>query len=140
MSKNNDGSILLHQPHLINDIIRDLRLEDEGVTTKDIPMASSKLLSYHQESPVFDGHFDYRSTIGKMLCLEKGARPDIACATHQCARFTSDPRKEQGEALKWLGRHSKGTRDKGTIMRPDSSRGLEVCVDASFTGDFVDVP
>ena len=73
---------MLHQPHLVDEILEDLRLNNEKVSTKDIPMASSKLLSYHVDSTQFDGHFDYRSVIGKLLYLEKGTRPDIAYATH----------------------------------------------------------
>ena len=136
ITRNEDGSILLHQPHLVDKILEDLRLNDERVSTKDIPMASSRLLSYHVNSTPFDGHFNYRSVIGKMLYLEKGTRPDIAYATHQCARFSSDPKKEHGEAVKWLGRYLKGTRDGGLLLRPDKTKGLEVYVDASFAGDW----
>lgn len=35
-----------------------------------------------------------------------------------------------------LGRHLKGTQDKGIPLRPDQSRGLEVYVDARFAGDW----
>lgn len=136
ITRNEDGSILLHQPHLVDKILEDLRLNDERVSTKDIPMASSRLLSYHVNSTPFDGHFDYRSVIGNMLYLEKGTRPDIAYATHQCARFSSDPKKEHGKAVKWLGRYLKGTRDRGLLLRPDKTKGLEVYVDASFAGDW----
>jgi len=55
---------------------------------------------------------------------------------HQCARFSSCPKKEHGEAIKWLGRYLKGTRNKGTILRPDKSRQLEVFVDADFAGNW----
>ena len=38
--------------------------------------------------------------------------------------------------MRWLGRYLKGTRDKGTIMRPLPKKDLEVFVDASFCGDW----
>ena len=69
ITRKEDGSIHMHQPHLIDDIIKDLRLDNERVKVKDIPMASSRLLSYHSDSPSFDNHFDYRSLIGKLLYL-----------------------------------------------------------------------
>jgi len=56
---------------------------------------------------------------------------------HQCARFSSDTRKEHGGALKWLGRYLKGTRDKGTIIRPNRKQELEVYVDVNFAGDWL---
>ena len=43
---------------------------------------------------------------------------------------------EHGEAVRWLGSYLKGTRDKGTIMKPSPTLELEVCVDASFCGDW----
>ena len=40
---------------------------------------------------------------------------------------------KHGQAVRWLGWYLSGTRDKGTILKPDKSRGLEVFVDAEFT-------
>jgi hypothetical protein len=39
-------------------------------------------------------------------------------------------------AVQGLGRYLKGTRDKGTIMKPVPDKELEVYVDASFCGDW----
>ena len=115
IDRRDDGSIHLTQPHLIDQILTDLRLNDDSVKVKTTPMSSSKLLSRHTESPSFDNSFHYRSIIGKLNYLEKASRPDLAYACHQCARFSSDPKKEHGDAVRWLGRYLKGTRDKGTI-------------------------
>ena len=106
------------------------------VHAKRTPAASSKLLSRHSDSADFDGSFNYRSVIGKLNYLEKGSRSDIAYITHQCARFSSCPKKEHGEAVKWLDRYLKGTRDKGTILRPQKGHDLEVFVDADFAGNW----
>jgi len=99
-----DDTYHLSQPHLIEQILRDLNLDGENVQTKETPSPLSGVLGAHKSSPEFDGHFHYRSVIGKLNYLEKCSRPDIAYATHQCARFSSDPRKEHGEAVNWLGR------------------------------------
>ena len=82
-----DGTIHLTQPRLIQSILEDLGLDGPNVATKDIPMTSSRLLSRHPDSPNFDGHFDCHRVIGKLLFLGKSSRPDLECATHQCARF-----------------------------------------------------
>ena len=77
-----------------------------------------KLLSRHPECPDFDQSFNYRRVIGKLLFLEKSTRPDLSYAVHQCARFSHDPKQVHGEAVKRIGRHLKGTLDKGLIMKP----------------------
>jgi hypothetical protein len=74
--------------------------------------------------------------IGKLNYLEKASRPDISYDTHQCARFTADPRIEHGQAVRWLGRYLIGTRDKGMILRPEIGKGIEVHVDADFYGNW----
>jgi hypothetical protein len=131
-----DGSINLTQPHLIDQILDDLRLNDDNVAEKTIPATSSKLLSRHSYSDPFDNSFNYRSVIGKLNYLEKSTRSDIAYITHQLARFSADPKKEHGQALRWLGRYLKATRTKGTILRIDESKDMEVYVDADFSGNW----
>ena len=49
-----DGSINLNQHHFIDQIIKDLRLEYEQVTTKPSPASSSVLLLHHAESEAHD--------------------------------------------------------------------------------------
>ena len=72
--------------------------------------------------------------VGKLNFLEQSTRGDISYATHMCARFCSAPKFQHGEAVKWLGRYLKGTADKGLIMRPDLSKGMEVHPDADYAG------
>ena len=137
IDRKEDGSIHLTQPHLIDQILQDLGMTRQNVKEKEIPAASSRLLSRHTDSEDFDKSFNYRSVIGKLNYLEKGSRSDIAYITHQCARFSIDPKKEHGDAIRWLARYLKATRDKGTILRPDDLRKqLEVYVDADFAGNW----
>jgi hypothetical protein len=100
-----DGTIHLTQPHLIDQILTDLRLDQDQVKVKTMPASSSRLLSRHSDSEPFDNSFNYRSVIGKLNYLERGSRIDIAYITHQCAQFSTDAKKEHGDALRWLGRY-----------------------------------
>ena len=136
INKQEDGTIHMAQPHLIDQILKDLRMDDEKTKPKETPAASSKLLSRHSDSKEFDGSFNYRSIIGKLNYLEKATRSDIAYITHQCARFTTCPKTEHADAVRWVAKYLKGTRDKGTYLRPDIKRGLEVHVDADFAGNW----
>ena len=69
-----------------------------------------------------------------MNYLEKATRPDISFATHQCARFVADPKKSHARAVRWLGHYLLHSRGKGIRFKADTTRGLEVFVDASFAG------
>jgi hypothetical protein len=88
----NDQSYHLSQPQLIDQIIHDLHLDQDNVTAKPTPAVATTILGAHQHTPAFDNHFHYRSVIGKLNHLERGFRPDISYAVHQCARFASNPR------------------------------------------------
>jgi hypothetical protein len=132
-----DGTIHLTQPLLINSILHELQLDKPNTKIKTTPAASTKILSALPDSEPFDGHFHYRRIIGKLNYLEKSTRPDISYAVHQCARFSSDPKQEHGEAIKWLCRYLAGTKDKGLILRPDKTASFQVFVDADFAGNWV---
>jgi hypothetical protein len=132
-----DGTIHLTQPQLINSILKELQLDKPGTKIKRTPAASSKILSAFPNSTPFDGHFHYRRIIGKLNYLEKSTRPDISYAVHQCARFSSDPKKEHGDAIKWLCRYLCATKDKGLILRPDNTASFQVYVDSDFAGNWV---
>jgi hypothetical protein len=131
-----NGEVHLTQPHLIDQILQDLKMDDAELKGKSTPAAASRLLSRHSKSDPFDESFNYRSVVGKLNYLEKGSRSDIAYITHQCARFSTCPKKEHAAAIRWLARYLKETRDKGTILRPQKGRGLEVHVDADFAGNW----
>jgi hypothetical protein len=132
IERKTDGTIHMTQPHLIEQILQDLRMMGGSVKSRSTPPASSKVFTQHTESPEFDESFNYHSVIGKLNYLEKATWSDISSAVHQCARFVSNPKKEHGEAVRWLVRYLKGTKDKGTILKPMVEQDLEVYVDASF--------
>ena len=59
IEKKKDGTIHLTQPHLIDQILNDLRLDNDRVTTKTTPASSSVLLSRHSTSQPHDDSFNY---------------------------------------------------------------------------------
>ena len=130
------GAIHLTQPHLIDLILQDLCLKKGESKCKDTPMRSSTILNKSKDSPEFDRSFNYRSVIGKMNYLEKVSRSELAYAIHQCARYSTDPRKEHGDDVRWIGRYLLGTPREGLILRPDLTRSFEVFVDSEFCGNW----
>jgi len=118
------------QSLLIDKIVSDLRLTQDNINIKAIPMASSRILVSHNKSDAFDDSFNYRSLVGTLTYLGRGIRPDIAYASH------SKPKSEHGSALRWIGQYLKGTSKLGMIYNPDFQKRLEVHVDADFVGNW----
>jgi hypothetical protein len=135
IDRRDDGTIHLTQPHLIDTILKEMRLHSDNVTVKTTPAAVSTILKRESRSEKFDGHFNYRSIIGKLNFLEKSTRPDISQAVHQAARFAADPKQSHGKAVEWLCRYLAGTRDKGIIFNP-KDESFNVYADADFAGNW----
>jgi hypothetical protein len=72
--------------------------------------------------------------VGKLNYLAQTTRPDIMYATHQIAKYSSDPRTSHGESVVYLICYLKKTRDLGLHFRPDPSKGFECYCNADFSG------
>jgi hypothetical protein len=66
--------------------------------------------------------------------LTGSVRPDIAMVVHQCAQFSTNPMRSHEQAVMRIGRYLLSTHEKGMIYKPDSTKGVEVYVDADFAG------
>ena len=135
-----DGKMEWTQPTLIHSILRDLKLEGEGLKNqpkvRTIPASRTVVLTDHQGSPSHNPkEYDYRQVVGKLLYLEKSTRPDISCAVHQCARHCSDPKMQHTIAVKRIGRYLLATKDRGLIMKPNQE-GMECWVDAAHATEW----
>ena len=59
IEREDDGSIYLSQPHLIDQILSDLRLTDDNVKVKDTPVKLSQILMAGLNTKDFDKSFNY---------------------------------------------------------------------------------
>jgi hypothetical protein len=84
--------------------------------------------------PAFDLNFNYRSVVGKLNYLAQTARANIMYATHQTAKYSSDPRTSHGETVLYLIHYLKKTRDLGLLFKPDPNKDFECYCDADFSG------
>ncbi len=66
--------------------------------------------------------------------LTGSVRPDIAMATHQCACLSVNPMCFYEQAIIQNGRYFLLKKEKGMIYKPDSTKGIEVFVDADLAG------
>jgi hypothetical protein len=55
-------------------------------------------------------------------------------ATHQTAKYSSDPRTSHGEAVLYLICYLKKTCDFGLLFKPDPNKDFEYYCDADFSG------
>jgi hypothetical protein len=76
----------------------------------------------------------YASIIGMLMYLAANTRPDIAYAVHQADRHAHYRRASNALAVKRILRYLQGTKDSGTIFRPDNSMKVDCYVDADFAG------
>jgi hypothetical protein len=68
------------------------------------------------------------------MYLTGSVRPDISMAVHHCARFSVFPMHLHEQAIMRIGWYLSSTCKKGMTYKPDSSKGLEVYVNADFAG------
>jgi hypothetical protein len=136
ISRPDPDTIELTQPHLIQQILDDVGMKSNS-KTKDKAAPSSTILRRDLSGDPFIEKWDCRSVVGKLNFLEKSTRPEIACAVHQCARFSSNPKQSHANAVKCLCRHLMATKDKGLILKADTSKSFEVHVDCDFAGNWV---
>ncbi len=59
-------------------------------------------------------------------------------AVQQCARFCNNPQREHEEAVKRICRYLLKVKDRGLIMKPDRTCGLECFVDTDWAGSWQD--
>ena len=116
----------LYQHLLIDRVIQALNfyLKTTKSDTNNTP-SGYPLLKKDENVPARKESWKYRGIIGMHGYLQGTTRPDIAMATHQCARFNNNPHLSHERSVKRIGRYLLDTRDKGMIYRPDITQGLE---------------
>ncbi len=129
---NPDGHLELIQPGLIQKIISLCGLETESNAHKT---PATSILHADLDGPDREQQWNYRTIIGMLTYLSTSTRPDIAFAVHQCARFSTHPKRLHELAVRRIVRYLKGTSSKGYILRPSSTHhNLDCYVDADFAG------
>ena len=121
-----DGRVLLSQPHLIEQIIQDVKLPI-AQRNRTTPATVTRILQRDEDGESFDNRFNYRSVIGKLNYLEKGTRPAIAYAVHQVARFSLDPKQSHAQAVD----EQQKTKASFSIR---TKKSFEVFADADYSG------
>ena len=108
----------------------------EKVKLHDTPASLECILDNDPNGKPRLQSWNYRSAVGCLSYIQAIIRPDITMATQQCARFCNKPSQEHEEAVKRICRYLLKTKEKGLVLRPDKSKGLECFVDADWAGSW----
>ena len=127
-----DGKLKLTQPNLIKSIIKDVNFA-LNTKPKDTPAQTTKILGPDTRGQDHSAEWNYRAVIGKLNYLEKSTRGEISYAVHQCARFSSNPKKSHSDAVHRIVRYLVGTQNEGVLLDPKEPM-FEVWCDADFCG------
>jgi hypothetical protein len=131
IKRTSDGFLELTQTGLIQKIISACGLQDQSA---EHTTPATTILTSDLHGPAREHSWNYRSLIGMLNYLASSTRPDIAFAVHQCARFTTAPRRIHELAIRQIVRYLKATSSQGYILKPSSSHNLDCYVDADFAG------
>jgi hypothetical protein len=126
-------TIELTQPFLIEQITSFIGIAD-GKTNKKLTAFGKPFLNKDLSGVPRKYNWEYRGAIGMFTYLTGSVYPDITMATHQCARFSINPMRSHKQAAMRIGHYLLLTKEKGMIYKPDSSKGIEVYIDADFSG------
>ena len=137
--KLDNGSFLLSQPGLIEKIVEATGMEK--CNPNKTPALPGTTLAKDPDGPPMSETWSYRSVVGMLLYLSTNTRIDIVFAVSQVARFTQDPKQIHAKAVKHLVRYLAGTKDKGTIFKPNGSMlALTAYSDADYAGLYKSFP
>ena len=127
-----DGRMEMRQPYLVERCLKAMEVVD-GMKTKRVP-ATKPLLHKDVDGVERKHNCHYRQVIGMLNYLQGSTGPYISMATHQCARFSNDPRALHERGVRHIGKYLLATKERGLVFKPDSTKGIECFVDADFAG------
>ena len=86
------------------------------------------------ESKVMDS-VTYASVVGSLMYDMVGSRPDLAFAVGLVSRFVSKPSREHWEAVKWILRYLKGSKDVCLTFTKSENFEVEGFCDSDYSTD-----
>lgn len=133
------GKLWLSQKKYISKVLEKFNIQNaKPVST---PLAGHFSLSASQ-CPSTDDEIDemskipYANAVGCLMYAMVCTRPDIAQAVGVVSKYMANPGKEHWNAVKWILRYLKGTKDLGILFeRKHESESVVGYVDSDFAGD-----
>jgi hypothetical protein len=133
VTQNADGTITLRQPGLIDKVIKlcSLKHEPKYLTPADkILQESDGIDAPHQHQ------WSHLQAIVLLNYIAATSCPDINFAVHQCAQFSTNPKRHHEIAVQHIIQYLKGAKDKGYILRQSDTTPIDCYADADFAGSW----
>jgi hypothetical protein len=87
------------------------------------------------ESSELGTNVSFRETIGSLMYLMVGTRPDIACTVSRMAKYVESPTVLQWKAVKHIMRYTKHTSDYGLEFGGSGNVDFRYFCDSDWGGD-----
>ena len=129
------GNFEIKQPHLIGRVLKSVGIDPSDTNSRDT-LASLPLLHKDLEGFARKLGWNYHSLIGIMNYLSGSTRPDVSMAVRQATRYSNCPMLAREKAVMRISRYLIANRDRRIVFKPDVKKGLELYVDADFTGNW----
>ncbi|KAE8666201.1 Retrovirus-related Pol polyprotein from transposon TNT 1-94 [Hibiscus syriacus] len=128
------GTLMLSQAEYINKVLSRFNMQDAKLvsTPLGVHFRLSKEQSPKKEEEL--AHMvkvSYASTIGSLMYAMVCTRPDIAHAVGAVSRYMNNPGKVHWEAVKWILRYLRGTKNKALCFKSGDTK-LTGYVDADL--------
>ena len=117
---------------ILKEVVLGLRM-----TLKPVLTPSQKILQPYLDSKVFNNRFHYQSIIDTLNYLTMFMYPDIQFVVHSCARYSTCPKQEHGEAVEYIARYLKGTSEVGMLFHSKKNEPFRAYADANFAGNWL---
>ncbi|KAK2366240.1 putative mitochondrial protein [Trifolium repens] len=132
-----NGTLQLSQAEYINRVLQ--RFNMDNAKPVSTPLASHFRLSKDQSPKTEEekesmANIPYASAIGSLMYAMVCTRPDIGHAVGVVSRFMSNPGKTHWEAVKWILRYLRGTKEKCLCFGKGELK-VQGYVDADFAGE-----
>ncbi|KAL9818308.1 putative RNA-directed DNA polymerase [Arabidopsis thaliana] len=130
-----EGTLRLSQTRYVDKVIQRFRMADAKVVST--PMgAHFKLTSLIDEIGSVDPEVvPYSSAVGSVMYAMIGTIPDVAYAMGLVSRFMSRPGEMHWEAVKWLLRYLKGSRDLNLVLTKGANLEVQGYCDSDHAAD-----
>ncbi|XP_055919019.1 uncharacterized protein LOC129951016 [Eupeodes corollae] len=128
-----DGTIFINQQCFADKTVSKFGMMNANTVSTPADTFAFEMVKDNKTSS--SSNFPYHATVGSLMYLAVGTRPDISYALGVVSRYMENPMEVHIKALKCIIRYVKGTRNYGIAFNSNSLYTFESYSDADYAGD-----